>query len=66
MGGTPRLSNQPTYTHTLNINGSPYSGQYWNGTMSFLWFGKSMSSSEVSTLSSIINTFQTSLGRNTY
>lgn len=66
MPGTPRLSNQPIMTHTLNINGSPYTGNYWSGTMSFYWIGESMTSSEVSTLSSIINTFQTSLGRNIY
>lgn len=66
MPGTPVLSNQPIYTHTLNINGAPYSGNYWNGTMSFYWIGESMSSSEITTLSTIINTFQTSLGRNTY
>lgn len=41
---------------------SQYSTRKW----SFLFFSTGLSDSEVSTLSGIINTFQTTLGRNTY
>ena len=64
MSSTPTLVNQPIYTHTLNINGSPYN--LCTATISFLWFGKYLTNSQVSTLSTIINNFQTALGRNTY
>jgi hypothetical protein len=66
MAGTAALSNQDIYVFVLNLNGSPYIGNYWSGTMSFYWIGESMTTGEVSTLSTIINTFQTTLGRNTY
>jgi hypothetical protein len=65
-GADAQLQNQNTYTHVLNLLGSPYAGQYCTGTISFLYFGESLTSGEVATLSGIINNFQTALGRNTY
>jgi len=67
--GTPAtLVNQPYYLFTLNINGSPYSGNYWDGRLSFFWAGElgSMSGADVATMNSIITTFQTDLGRELY
>jgi len=46
--------------------GTPYSNGYANQTLAFSFMGEGLSSTEVSTLDGIINTFQTSLGRNTY
>jgi len=47
--------------------GSPFSGGYSNQEMNFIFFmSKGLSALEVSTLDGIINTFQTSLGRNIY
>lgn len=65
-GSPANLANQPIYSHVLNLNGGPYTGNYCSATTSFLYFGKSLTSGEVTTLSSIINTFQTTLSRNTY
>jgi hypothetical protein len=41
-------------------------GFYYNGTMSFAFIGDTMTGPEVVTLTSIINTYQTALGRNLY
>lgn len=41
-------------------------GFYYPGTESFAFVGSSLTAGEVSTLSGIINTYQTSLGRNLY
>ena len=47
--------------------GNPFSGGYSNQEMNFIFFmSKGLNATEVSTLDGIINTFQTSLGRNTY
>lgn len=65
-GGTVALTNQPYYLFTLNINGSPYSGNYWDGRLSFFWVGEYLNTSEVETINDIITVFNTNLGRNVY
>ena len=60
------LANQTEFLFTLNINGSPYTGKYWDGRLSFFWIGEYLNTAEVETISSIISTFNTSLGRNVY
>jgi len=44
----------------------PYGNGYANQTFGFTFMGEGLSNSEITTLDGIINTFQTSLGRNTY
>ena len=65
-GGTALLPNQPYYLFTLNINGAPYSGQYYNGTLSSFFAGDFLSTSEVTIIDGLINNFNTSLNRNLY
>lgn len=48
----------------LNNSGSIV--QYYDNTYAFTTIGRGLGAAEVSTLSTIINTFQTTLGRNTY
>jgi hypothetical protein len=48
----------------LNNGGSII--QYYNNQYSFATIGTGLGATEQSTLSTIINTFQTTLGRNTY
>jgi hypothetical protein len=64
--GSPALPNQPYYMFVLNLNGSPYTGQYYTGRNQFAFMGDYLTPAEVTTIDSIINAFQTSLGRNTY
>ena len=52
------------YIHALNNQGTP--GSYSNRTSSLVSFGQSLSSSEAQTLSTIVNTYQTTLSRNVY
>ena len=52
------------YIGSNNSNGS--AGEFDNKNCSFSTIGSALTSVEVNTLSTIINTFQTSLGRNTY
>jgi hypothetical protein len=59
-------TNDPLYIWALFYLGSPYVGSYANQTLSFLSMGAGLTDGEVSSLTSIINTFQTSLGRNTF
>ena len=54
------------YLFNFNQNNAPYGNGYANQTLAFTFMGEALSPSEVSTLDGIINTFQTSLGRNTY
>ena len=65
-GGTAALANQPYYLFTLNINGSPYTGNYWSGRLSFFWVGEYLNTTEVETINTIITTFNTDLGREVY
>jgi hypothetical protein len=52
------------YLCNLNVLGSPYTLQ--QGRVCFAYMGDYLTTTEMTTLSSIINAFQTSLGRNTY
>ncbi len=53
-----------TYLAAMNNNGTPI--QYYGNQYRFATIGYGLSAAQVSTLSTIINTFQTSLTRNTY
>ena len=64
--GTPALPNQPYYLFVLNLNGSPYTGQYYYGNIQSFFSGDYLTNTEVSIIDSLINTFQTTLGRNIY
>ena len=48
------------------LNNSGSIAQYYDNTYAFTTIGRGLGAAEVSTLSTIINTFQTTLGRNTY
>jgi hypothetical protein len=73
---TPITTQSATYTlgspdydlflFNMSFGSIPYSDGYANQTLAFAFFGTGLSASENATLSTIINTFQTSLGRNTY
>jgi hypothetical protein len=52
------------YIHSVNFNGTP-SG-YSNRTSSTITFGQTLTNAEAQTLSAIVNTFNTTLGRNVY
>jgi hypothetical protein len=54
------------YVWALEFSGSVYVGSYANQTYSFLSFGEGLSDGEAANFQTIINTFQTSIGRNTY
>lgn len=64
--GTAALSTQSFYLFTLNLNGSPYAPNYFTGRIQNFFVGQYLTSSEVSIIDGLINTFQTTLGRNTY
>ena len=64
--GSAGLPNQPHYVMVLNVNGSPYSGQYYNGRVQSVFCGDYLTPSEVNTIDGLINTFHTTLGRNIY
>jgi hypothetical protein len=52
------------YVGAFNNNGTPQ--QYYANEYRFTTIGSGLTSAEVLTLSNIINTFQTTIGRNTY
>ena len=56
--------NFSNYIAALNNGGSAQ--QYYANEYRFVTIGSGLTAAEVSTLSTIINTFQTTLGRNTY
>lgn len=58
------LATIEVYIHSVNFNGSP-SG-YSNRTSSTVTFGQTLTNAEAQTLSTIVNTFNTTLGRNVY
>lgn len=58
------LATIEVYIHSQNFNGSP-SG-YSNRTSSTVTFGQTLTDAEAQTLSAIVNTFNTTLGRNVY
>ena len=66
---TLSAGNTTSYNFTYfayNILGSVSFSFDTNDTIGFSFFANNITYSEVSTLDGIINTFQTSLGRNTY
>jgi hypothetical protein len=64
--GTSALPSQPYFVSALDINGSPYVGNFYTGTWKSLFMGDYLTPAEVTTIDSLINTFQTTLGRNSY
>ena len=61
--------NGQSIPHALYLGAMNNAGtaiQFYNNEFRFATMGRGLSTPEVSTLSTIINTFQTSLGRNTY
>jgi len=60
---TTRPTNN-VYIGTLNLNGTSYRGA--NARYQFFYISDSLTSDEASTMETIINTFQTSIGRNLY
>jgi hypothetical protein len=50
----------------LNLNGSPYAGQYYTGRFQFAFMGDNLTAAEVKTIDGLINIYQTRLSRNTY
>ena len=63
-GATTGSTNQEVVIGALNNTGSIQ--QYYGNQYRFVTIGYGLSEAQQSTLSSIINTFQTTLGRNTY
>jgi len=64
--GSAQLSTQPFYLFTLNINGSPYSPNFFNGRIQSFFVGNYLTESEVNIIDGLINDFHTTLGRNLY
>lgn len=64
--GSAFLTNQPYYLFTLNINGSPYAGNYYNGRIQHFFNGSYLTPAETETMMGLLNTFETSLGRKLY
>ena len=62
--GSVAKPNISIYIGANNAGGAP--GEFDNKKCSFSTIGQGLTTGEVSTLSTIINAFQTSLGRNTY
>jgi len=73
---TPILTATNSYTESvsgynillwnMNLAGTAYFNGYANQTLNFGFIGKGLTATQISTLSTIINSFQTTLGRNTY
>lgn len=64
--GNPTPNTPEWYVLNMNNGGTPFSGYYSKQRFSFHFACEGLSNSEITTLDGIINTFQTSLGRNTY
>lgn len=64
MNVTTNLPNTNFFLGNLSVSGSPYNGI--PGTYNFLHIGDGLTQAEMTQLSTIVNTFQTTLGRNTY
>jgi hypothetical protein len=64
--GSVGLSTVPYFLFTLNLFGSPYTGNYYDGRLQSFFTTTNLTSGQVATMDNIINTFQTSLGRNIY
>ena len=72
---TPKLTVSTTYTNSggkpialwnFYENTAPYSNGFANQGLCFAFIGNGLSDSDITNFSNIINTFQTTLGRNTY
>jgi hypothetical protein len=72
---TPILSYSTSYTQSgsqnqylwnFNLGGTPYGNGYANQGLCFAFFGQGLSGTDITNFSSIVNTFNTTLGRNTY
>lgn len=71
VNGSTAYSTTPVTKPVNGVSGSMLlfkrdDGFYYNGTESFAFISSVLTPSEQTTLSTIINTYQTSLGRNTY
>ena len=64
MSSPTNLPNTNFFLGSISLSGSPYNSI--PGTYNFLHIGEGLTQSEMTTLSTLINTFQTTLGRNTY
>jgi hypothetical protein len=60
--GSDVFSNRNIYAHASNVNGSP--GVYSNRTISSMIFCQGLSSDDRATLNTIVQAFETALGRN--
>lgn len=58
------LATIETYIHSNNVNGTP--STYSNRTTSTITFGATLTDAEAQTLSTIVNTYNTTLSRNIY
>ena len=56
--------NANIFIGSLNLGGTPYRGA--NARYQFFYVSDSLTSGEASTMETIINTFQTTIGRNLY
>jgi hypothetical protein len=64
--GSPALVNEPYYLFTINLNGGVYGSNFFTGRIQTFFTTTYLTSGQVSTMDNIINTFQTTLGRNLY
>jgi hypothetical protein len=62
--GTRTAITVPMFLAAMNNNGTPI--QYYANQFSYATFGLGLTAAQVTTLTNIINTFQTTLGRNTF
>jgi hypothetical protein len=72
---TPILNYSTSYTQSgsfnqflwnFNLGGSPYGNSFANQGLCFAFYGRGLSGTDITNFSSIVNTFNATLGRNTY
>ena len=66
VGGSVSPSQGPIYVGAVNSTNLPGADAYSPRELAFVFGGKGLTNAEVSNISTYINTFQTSLGRNVY
>jgi hypothetical protein len=66
VGGSVSPSQGPLYVGAVNSTNLPGADAYSPRELAFVFGGKGLTNAEVSNISTYINTFQTSLGRNVY
>jgi hypothetical protein len=66
VGGSVSPSQGPLYVGAQNATNLSTADNYSPRELAFVFGGKGLTNTEVSDLSTYINTFQTSLGRNVY